>query len=459
MKGTIPLIYFMTVVFSAGAQDTSSITRKDSAKLVDVVRKARIGFRSRTMYMATINRGSLKDDYAIAQGVGLGVSTFRFRGFQATAWGFVVYNISSSPLDQPDSLTQAPNRYEVGMFDVEDPGRKYHLFRIEHLNVNYTATGFSLTAGRLALHTPFMNPQDGRMNVSMEEGAWMVSGRNKWSCSAGWFWRMSPRSTTKWYSVGSSLGIYPSGVSENGLPSMYAGNIATQGVGLINFAYGSKESFRVSVWDMLIENVMNTAMIELNSSVGKTLKFYQGVMFIHQDAVNQGGNPDQSMTYLRRNSRSNSISAQAGIRNKRINSNVNYTHITGDGRYLSPREWGRDPFYTFMFREKNDGFGNVHAFTIRSTVSLSGEKMRLGAGFGYFALPDVRNYRLNKYGVASYQHVILDWVYAFGHKLKGMELKFVGAWKINAGETYNNPRFIYNKADMFNLAFQIDYRL
>jgi hypothetical protein len=345
------------------------------------------------------------------------------------------------------------------MFDVEDPNKKYNLLRFEHLNISYTRAAFSLSAGRMALNTPFMNPQDGRMNVSMEEGAWSTYTHKKLSCSGGWFWRMSPRSTTKWYSVGNSLGIYPTGVTENGLPSNYKGNIASNGVGLINLSYGSKDNFKVSIWDMLIENVMNTAMIELNSSAGDKLKFYQGLMFIHQDAVNDGGNPDQLKTYMRRNSFSNSISAQAGVKSKRMNTSINYTHITGDGRYLAPREWGRDPFYTFMFREKNDGFGNVHALTLRSAVELRQDKMRAGIGYGYFALPDVKNYRLNKYGLPSYQHITLDWIYMFAEKLKGLELKFIGAWKINAGETYNNPKYIYNKVDMFNLAFQVDYRL
>lgn len=26
-----------------------------------------------------------------------------------------------------------------------------------------------------------------------------------------------------------------------------------------------------------------------------------------------------------------------------------------------PREWGREPFFTFLPRERNEGFGDVHA--------------------------------------------------------------------------------------------------
>jgi len=30
-----------------------------------------------------------------------------------------------------------------------------------------------------------------------------------------------------------------------------------------------------------------------------------------------------------------------------------------NGRYLMQREWGKDPFFTFMPRERNERFGNV----------------------------------------------------------------------------------------------------
>jgi hypothetical protein len=43
-------------------------------------------------------------------------------------------------------------------------------------------------------------------------------------------------------------------------------------------------------------------------------------------------------------------------------------------------------------------------------------------GYGYYQLPDVKNYRLNKYGMPSYHHIALDAGYRFQHFLKGMEV-------------------------------------
>ncbi|MBL7918140.1 MAG: hypothetical protein JNM96_07060, partial [Bacteroidia bacterium] len=141
------------------------------------------------------------------------------------------------------------------------------------------------------------------------------------------------------------------------------------------------------------------------------------------------------------------------------NTSLNYTHITGDGRYLMPREWGKEPFYTFMPRERNEGLGNVHAFLIKTSVNSFNDKLKTGIGYGYYSLPDVKNYRLNKYGMPSYHQINADAGYTFTNFLKGMEIKMLVAYKINNGETYNNLKYIYNKVNMINFNLIVDFKI
>lgn len=42
-----------------------------------------------------------------------------------------------------------------------------------------------------------------------------------------------------------------------------------------------------------------------------------------------------------------SFGARLGWKEKHQDISFNYTRITQLGRYLMPREWGRDPFFTF----------------------------------------------------------------------------------------------------------------
>ena len=122
-----------------------------------------------------------------------------------------------------------------------------------------------------------------------------------------------------------------------------------------------------------------------------------------------------------------------------------------------PREWGRDWFYTFMPRERSEGFGDVHAIVLRTMYANKG--LRSGVAYGYFQLPDARNTALNKYAMPSYHQINYDLGYSFKGFLKGFELRGLVVYKINAGETYDNPKFVYSKVDMLNFNVVLDFKL
>ncbi|MBL0342281.1 MAG: outer membrane porin, OprD family [Bacteroidetes bacterium] len=350
--------------------------------------------QSRTFFMSTINEGTLKDDYTLASGAGIGVLTDPFHGFQLGLNGYFTFEIFSSDIDQPDSTTNAPNRYEIGLYDLTTPGNTKNLDRLEELYLKYTYSKSSILFGRFNINTPFMNPQDGRMRFTLEEGAWLsVRQSDKIGFNGGWIWSVSPRSTMNWYSTGKSIGLYSSGVTPEGTKSNYNGNIASEGIAIANIYYKPFKNWRINFWNGFVENVMNTAMIEVyteRKDSKRKIDIYHGLIFLHQNAINQGGNADQEKTYISKGAQSNVISLQVGFKNKRFNSNFNYTHITGDGRYLMPREWGRESFYTFLPRERNEGFGNIHAIMSKTTYTSLKSNFKTSLGYGYYKLPDIK---------------------------------------------------------------------
>ncbi len=434
----------------------------DSLCIKDGFLKAHWEAHSRTFLMQTINEGALKDDYALASGAGIGVLTKPIYGFQVGVSGFFIYNLYSSKIELPDSLTLSPNRYEVGLFDVENPGNKNDLDRLEELYLKYNFSKSAITLGKININTPFLNPQDGRMRPTIEEGVWLnINESKKFGINGGWFWKISPRSTVQWLSLANSMGVNPSGVNVDGTKSNYNEHINTSGMAIANIYFKPNDNLKINIWDGMLDNVMNTAMIEINTSqpLNDKTKLYESIMYIHQDAINDGGNSDFKKTYINKGAQSNVISAQVGIKNKKINTSINYTNITGDGRYLMPREWGKEPFYTFMPRERNEGFGDVHAFMIKTSLSAFHEKFKTGLGYGYFNLPDVKDYRLNKYGLPSYHQINYDASYTFNKFLKGLEMKILLAYKLKEGETYSNLKYIYNKVNMVNLNFILDFKI
>lgn len=449
--------------FAQGKNDHHLILKpKDSILLKDTFHKAHWEAHSRTFVMSTINEGKLKDDYAIATGAGIGILTKPLWGFQLGMSGFFTYNLSSSKIDALDSVTHTANRYEIGLFDIEDFKNRNDLDRLEELYLKYSFSKSSITAGKVNLNTPFVNPQDGRMRPTYEEGVWLsIRESARIGFNGGWIWGISPRSTVSWFAIGNSIGVFPSGVNSDGKKSDYYGNIENcSGLAIANVYFNPSKNVKINLWNAHLDNVMNTALMEINTMQQKgKIEFYEGLVYLHQDAINNGGNADPSKTYMEKGARSNVISAQAGIRNKKINSSINYTHITGDGRYLMPREWGKEIFYTFLPRERNEGFGNLHAFMTKTTLSVHNNKLKTSLGYGYYLLPDVKNYRLNKYGVPSYHQINYDASYTFDKFLKGMELKFLVAYKIRQGETYDNSKYTYNKVNMINLNLILDFRI
>jgi hypothetical protein len=439
-----------------------SLKPKDSLYLKDCFLQAHWEAHTRTFVMGTINEGALKDDYAIASGAGIGVLTRPIYGFQMGVSGFFIYNLYSSKIELPDSLTLSPNRYEVGLFDVENPGNKNDLDRLEELYLKYNLSKSAITVGKININTPFINPQDGRMRPTISEGIWLnINESKKFGVNVGWIWKISPRSTVHWFSLSNSMGINPSGVNIDGSKSNYFGHIQSLGMAITNVYFHPNDKLKINLWNGLLDNVMNTMILEINTtqSLNDKTRFYQGLMYLHQDAINYGGNRDPKKTYVNKGFQSNVISAQIGIKNKKINTSLNYTHITGDGRYLMPREWGKEPFYTFLPRERNEGFGNVHAILIKTTLNAFYDKFKTGLGYGYYNLPDVKDYRLNKYGLPSYHQINYDASYSFRKFLKGLEMKVILAYKIKEGETYNNLKYVYNKVNMINFNFILDFKI
>jgi hypothetical protein len=104
-----------------------------------------------------------------------------------------------------------------------------------------------------------------------------------------------------------------------------------------------------------------------------------------------------------------------------------------------------------MPRERNEGFGNVHAITIKTSLNFLNGNLKTGLDYGYFLLHYVKDCRLNKYGMPSYHQINLDLTCSFTKFLKGLDIKFITAYKIKQGETYDNLKYIYNKVNMINL--------
>ena len=420
----------------------------DSTSLLFAFKHGKVHGNLRYFFMATENQDHLTDAHANAIGGGLFYETAAYNGFQIGIGGYFIYNIGSSDMTHIDVYTQTVSRYETSLFDLENLANKHDLDRLEELYLKYSFKKSHVAIGKQLINTPFINLQDGRMRPTEVGGLYgeiFPGGKNK--LEGGYLYEISPRGTVDWYGIGESIGIYPNGVNITGSKGNYKEHIESKGIYLLGYTHQLPQQQTIKLWHVFVENVFNTSMLQWD---WKKNKWVAGLQYIQQHAVNRGGNDDPSKTYFSPDQKSRVISAKLGYEHANWKTSLNYTRITADGRYLMPREWGRDPFYTFMPRERNEGFGDLHALVGKANYTFPEFPLKANVSYGYFKLPDVKNYALNKYGLPSYTQLNVDLTYEFTDFLEGLEMQALYVYKANQGDTYQNEKYIINKVNMSN---------
>ena len=102
---------------------------EDTSSLLHAFRNGQFSGHFRYFFMSTQNEKGLTDYYANAIGGGLRFETARFHNFQFAIIGFSVFNVCSSNLTKPDSANGQTNRYEIGLFDINNPQNKTDINR------------------------------------------------------------------------------------------------------------------------------------------------------------------------------------------------------------------------------------------------------------------------------------------------------------------------------------------
>ena len=436
-------------------KDTTS-----SGNLLKAFKNGHFDGHFRYFYMQTDNAEGLLDFYAHAAGGGLRYATDNFYGFKFRLSGFYIFNIGSTDLTLKDPVVKQGSRYEIGLFDLEDPGNHHNLDRLEELLIEYHVGKSMLKFGKMLVNTPFINLQDGRMRPTGVQGLWFyLNELDNVNFQGGWLYAISPRSTTRWMPIGQSLGINPVGVDVFGRPSGYAGQISSKGVFVLGNEWEITQGISTKLWNYYFENVFNLAMfqVDIKKKLSPEFGLISGGQFVRQDALNDGGNPDPEKAYIEKGGKTITFGLRLGLEYNRLKMSLNYNHISSQGRFLMPREWGREPFYTFLPRERNEGLGDVRAYMLRLDYKLAKQPLNIMAGYGYYDTPDVLNFRLNKYGLPDYTQLNVDLKYTFKGMLEGLDAHILYVYKANQGELHNNRKYEFNKVNMHQYNFVLNF--
>ena len=413
-------------------------------------------FHWRTFFMSTLNKGELLDYSALGTGAGLGYSSPHFKGFQVVFSGFFVFQLHEHNITIADPITDGVNRYELTLFDMNDLENRTDLDRLEELFFRYERKGFVFTFGRQKFSSPLLNMQDNRMRPNIFSGIHANYKWNNWEFLAAGFHAMTIRGTLDWYSVEESLGVYPFGRSPFGVSSDYKGNIRSKGIGVLGIKQKGQK-VKSELWNYTAENIFNLsfAQSEYRDSLFG-LQWTIGAQCFYQMPLNFGGNEDPLQAFIVPGQQTFGLGGKIETKLGKHTVSLNNLHISDRGRFLFPREWGREIFFASLPRERFEGNGGVNAYTLKYSLNLPRHDWVLNFGASTVYVPDMNNVMLNKYGMPAYHHLILGVDHGLAGFFDGLHLRFLAVNKI--AQNRNIPDiYRINRVDMWQFNFVVDY--
>ncbi len=457
------IFFGFSVLGQADSYFTEDSTRQAPKVFRDWWQQGRTQGHARLFSSYIDNDDDLLDNYGTAIALAIRYESPYWRNLKVTFGGSVVYDIFSSDLSRRDPQTNAADRYIVAMYDLTNPTNKNQLVRLEELNLQYAwgeGRRSRITWGKQIITMPFVNSQDSRLRPSMVEGLWanIVLGQ-RWRTEGGWLYGASPRGTQRWYGMGQSLGILSGGLNFDGSRVDYAENIESKGYFLASLHYRPSAQTAISVYNHHLENVFNLAIAQAEHTLtlNETQQLLLGVQTIRQDAVADGGNPNPRQAYIEPGSHVWLFAGRVEWQHQQTRISLNHTRVGDTGRFLMPREWGTEGFlYGFMRRERFDGYGQVSAWNLYAHHQH--RQLFWEGGIGYYQMPDVRNIRLNKYGMPTYWRANLELNYLFANSWQGLSLQLLLVYKGALGEWYDDNRYRINKVDMWLHTLALNYR-
>jgi hypothetical protein len=434
----------------------------------------------RSFTMIEDNQAPLYDYEATALGGKLLYQTPQWGSFQGAVGLYTTHFINDniSPSNVEPRASNKNSRYVVGLVDSTDYDAS-SVTNIGEAYIRYLYEKNSITLGRMKLDTPFVNPQDGRMIPTFEQGIWFTSAlMGGWSLQGGHINAFWNRNTPEWKSVEDSLG-YGYEMGNSSLAVTVAGNYyqntSSDGLFIGNIHYETKNGFRFDVWDYYLENVFNLGYVEANylHPFG-VVELSYALQYIDERQSGDGGNGEDNLnptnaikakSYMQEGEKSKTYGVKTAIKYEKSKLTLAYNQTTDEGRFLFPREWGKEPLFTFQKRERSDGSGNCSAWLMMlehdfSDLGLNG--LDVMAGYGEYTKTDPKEWRYNKYGTPSYAQWNIDVFYRFGGVLKGLKAEYLLARKVSRGETYqvagaSEYNFIFRKNGMTLHNFILNY--
>jgi len=439
-----------------------NIVGQDTAPAANISQRNVGEFTGNARYVAMSTRQFHQQMNAHAQAISLMLKYTSpvYKHFQTGISGAWIQSLYTSDLGFQDPVTGARNRYEIGLFDQAHYRYKPSLFRAEELYIRYTSHAFSVITGRYALDIPFINEQDGRMRPTLVQGVSAVGNlHSKWKMDAGWLNAVLPRGTMHWMHFPASTGVYAAGKARTGLGLSNTDSFTSSGVLYASLQFQPTTNFQAEALSQTFAGVMHHSYLQVRwgNIEADSGKFMLAMRVIRQDAIHSADAVDHVSRFIESGQNAWILSSRIARRWKRHLFMLNHTRITVQGKFLMPREWGREPFYTFIPRERLEGAGNVHAISFVYENRPMSKHWFVSLAISSVKMPSVYDTRLNTYGIGSYLHSKCEVGMYPIPKKQNWELRLLLIHKYPLGPQIPQIQHMVNKVRLLHLTITLNY--
>lgn len=422
------VIFLLLFSFILKAQDLHPIPSEDPKNLLEFFKGGEMEGHVRNFCMSTINKGELKDYYANATGAAFEFNTMKWKGFSFGIKGIFTYNTFSNNLNENDLTANKSAKWEKELFDVLDPEKKNDLDRLEELHITYEYKNQKIKLGKIDIDkTPLINKRDGRMKPFVFRGVFGdFTLKKNHNVITGFIDGVSPRGMTEWFSFQNAIGLSNNGVQPNGEKANYLNKSNSGGVFFIGVNKKHSKNLTSHVWNFHFDNMINVTWLEVNA---KYKNWFSGIQYVFEQGMKNQSNLNYSSRYFQPDEKAHVVSTQIGLKKQGLKSSFNYSHVFSSGRFLSPRELGRDRIFTSIPRSWLDGLANVNVYTVKTNFSPISKSKRLS--FSQFStyVDTKNNAKFNKYGIDSYVQLNNTVKYSFEKKMKGLTIELLHVWR------------------------------
>ncbi len=450
MKTLILIVFVFINMSTLKAQDHCD--NSEVEKLKEIFTKAEVEGHIRNYFMTTINDRNLKNYYSNALGGAIAFKTKTYKGFEIGVKGIFTYKGFSSDLNEPDETTGKISKWEHELYDLNDLDNFNDLDRLEELYLKYNFKNGYITYGKLAIEeTPLLNESDGRMKPFAFKGLWFNMNKIKYQLHINWLDRVSPRSTVEWYDFNEAIGLTNNGFQPNGEIANYRNKTKSKGLASIQFETGIN-SFDLRLNHYYLHHIFNTSLLELDYHNNN---WFIGLQYAAQFPEDYQDRLPYKDRYIQTNENAQVLSSRIAFDPKHWYVGINFTRVFHNGRFLFPRELGRDHFFTSISRSRLEGFGNANIFTISSDYDFNIRGLKFGLEFTEVLGPEVGDLEFNKYNLDEYFQLNTRLHYELHGFLEGLNFDILYVYK----ENLNNydPINLFNQSNYHQINFVTNY--